>query len=193
MQTLVDGVRLSLVRGSITDQEVDAIVNAANTAMRGGGGVDGAIHSAAGPALLRELKTVAPNGAATGQVVTTPGFELPVRYILHVAGPVWRDGHGGEPELLATCYRNAIERAEDLDLRTIAFPSISTGIYGFPIERAAPIALGEAVRAAKRGTPLQEIRFVVFSSGDAAVYSRLLERFHEIHPSREEREDAGLD
>lgn len=192
MDATVEGLRLRLVRGSITDQDADAIVNAANTAMRGGGGVDGAIHRAAGPALLRELATVAPNGAATGQIVTTPGFDLAARYILHVAGPVWHGGHGGEADLLATCYRAAIERAEHLGLCTLAFPSISTGIYGYPIERAAPVALGEAIRAAKRGTELEEIRFVVFSDADAQAYAKLFARLDEIHPAAIERTDAGL-
>ena len=192
MEAIVEGLRLTLVQGSITDQEADAIVNAANTAMRGGGGVDGAIHAGAGREMMDELRRVAPNGARTSEVVTTEGYRLPARYVLHVAGPVWNGGGGGEAEKLALCYRNAIARAEELDLTSLAFPSISTGIYGYPIDRAAPVALGEAVRAAKRGTSLREIRFVVFSEGDERAYARLFDRLDEIHPAAVEYEDAGL-
>ncbi len=192
MEQTVDSVRLVLVRGSITDQDTDAIVNAANTAMRGGGGVDGAIHGAAGPELVSELHRVAPNGAQTAQVVVTPGFRLPARYVLHVAGPVWRGGDNGEADELAACYRNAIQEAERLELTSIAFPSISTGIYGYPIGRAAPIALGRALHAAKDGTSIEEFRFVSFSDEDYGVYARLFERWEEIHPSLIEFQDAGF-
>lgn len=192
MEQIVQGVRLVLLRGSIVDQDTDAIVNAANTAMRGGGGVDGAIHSAAGPDLLEELKRVAPNGAETGEVVVTPGYNLRAKYVLHVAGPVWSGGDKNEATQLAACYSNAIRRAEELGSSSVAFPSISTGVYGYPIGRAAPIALGRALHAVKDGTSIKEFRFVAFSDEDYAVYADLFERWDEIHPSLVEFRQAGF-
>ncbi len=137
----IDNTQLVLVQGSVADQEVDAIVNAANKMMRGGGGVDGAIHRLAGRSLLHELEQVAPSGARTGQVVVTHGHNLPQTFIFHVAGPRWRNGNQNEPGELAQCYHNCLEAADQRELTSIAFCSISTGIYGFPITIAAPIAV----------------------------------------------------
>lgn len=137
----IDNTKLVLVQGSVAEQEVDAVVNAANKMMRGGGGVDGVIHRLAGRGLLRELEQLAPSGARTSQVIVTHGHNLPHAYVFHVAGPRWGGGRQSEPEQLAACYRNSLVEADARDLTSIAFCSISTGIYGFPIELAAPIAV----------------------------------------------------
>ncbi len=133
--------RIRLVRGDITTQQVDAIVNAANTSLTGGGGVDGAIHRAAGPELVEAGVAQAP--CPTGEARITPGFRLPARWVIHTPGPVWSGGSRGEPELLARCYRNSLRLAEEHGARSVAFPSISTGIYRFPVDQASRIALRE--------------------------------------------------
>src|SRR5579864_2536649 len=140
-----NGKRLQLVVGDITRIAVDAIVNAANSALAGGGGVDGAIHRAGGPSIMRELDQIRAKagGCPTGSAVVTAAGQLPARFVFHAVGPVYRDGKHGEPDLLASCYRTCLKLAEERGIATIAFPSISTGIYGYPIRDAAPIALGE--------------------------------------------------
>jgi O-acetyl-ADP-ribose deacetylase (regulator of RNase III) len=164
-------VNLDVVVGDITAQRVDAIVNAANTTLLGGGGVDGAIHRAAGPELLAECRTL--GGCDTGDAKTTRGYRLLARYVIHTPGPIWRGGGAGERALLASCYRSCFREAAGVEARSIAFPSISTGAYGFPIELAAPIAAREAA-AALRARPDLEITFVCFSMRDADVYWKTL-------------------
>ena len=159
---------IELLRGDITSQMVDAIVNAANTTLLGGGGVDGAIHRAGGPAILAECRQL--GGCATGDAKLTTGGRLPARHVIHTVGPVYRDGRHGEPELLASAYRRSLEVASQHGLRSVAFPSISTGAYRYPIAAAAGIAIG-TVRAYLLDHPdIELVRFVLFSDADLDVY-----------------------
>jgi len=159
---------IELLRGDITSQVVDAIVNAANTTLLGGGGVDGAIHRAGGPAILAECRQL--GGCATGDAKLTTGGRLPARHVIHTVGPVYRDGRHGEPELLASAYRRSLEVASQHGLRSVAFPSISTGAYRYPIAAAAGIAIG-TVRAYLAEHPdVELVRFVLFSDADLSVY-----------------------
>src|SRR6476469_1861651 len=166
-------VIIAAVQGDITKQDVDAIVNAANTTLLGGGGVDGANHRAAGHDLLEACREI--GGCPTGDARITPGFRLRARHVIHTVGPVWGGGGRGEPALLRSCYEKSLALAGAHGLRSIAFPSISTGVYRFPIDRAARIAI-ETVKehVAAPATPLELIRFVCFSAGDLAVYESLL-------------------
>ena len=150
---------IELVLGDITEQEVDAIVNAANPSLLGGGGVDGAIHRAGGPSILDECRLL--GGCEPGDVKATSGGTLPARHVLHAVGPIWKGGGGGEPELLAACHRRAIELADELDCTSIAFPAISTGAYGYPVELAAPVAIA-ATKAALAEHPSVELARFVF-------------------------------
>jgi len=164
--------KLILVSGDITKLQVDAIVNAANTSLLGGGGVDGAIHRAAGPELLEACRKL--QGCPTGDAKATPGFRLPARWVFHAVGPVWNGGNHHEDEQLAGCYRRALELAREHDIRSIAFPAISTGIYGFPAERAARIAV-DTVRAhvdARGGVEL--VNFVCFDERTLRIYEQVL-------------------
>jgi O-acetyl-ADP-ribose deacetylase (regulator of RNase III) len=164
--------KIEAVQGDITRQDVDAIVNAANTSLLGGGGVDGSIHRAAGRELLQACREI--GGCPTGDARITPGFRLIARHVIHTVGPVWSGGARGEPALLRRCYDQSLALAVEHGLRSIAFPSISTGAYRFPIDRAARIAI-DAVRAhAAAATPPRLIRFVCFSADDLAVYEGLL-------------------
>ena len=163
-------MKIEVWQGDITTLAVDAIVNAANASLLGGGGVDGAIHRAAGPQLLRACRTL--GGCPAGQARITPGFRLPARHVIHAVGPVWRGGGDGEPELLAGCYRNSLALAEEAGCRTVAFPSISTGVYGYPADLAAPLAVDTVATFAARR--VRVVVFCCFSTNDLERYRALL-------------------
>ncbi|KAA6459265.1 O-acetyl-ADP-ribose deacetylase [Acidobacteria bacterium AB60] len=163
--------QLRAVAGDITRRDVDAIVNAANTSLLGGGGVDGAIHRAAGPELLEACRKL--HGCATGDAKATAGFRLPAKWVFHAVGPVWHGGGHNEDELLASCYRRCLELAREHAVRSIAFPAISTGVYSFPLERATKIAI-QTVRAHIEDSGVERVEFVCFNSDALLVYERLL-------------------
>jgi O-acetyl-ADP-ribose deacetylase (regulator of RNase III) len=175
----IGATTLVVFQGDLTDQEVDAIVNAANSSLMGGGGVDGAIHWRGGPAILDACKYIRrthyPEGLPTGEAVVTIAGDLPARRVIHTVGPIWHGGQSNAAQMLAKAYRNSLVQAEVHGLRTVAFPSISTGAFGFPIERAAPIAL-DTVAAYVRAHPsaLREVRFVLFSPDDLEAYQSAL-------------------
>ncbi len=160
--------RIEIVEGDITKQQVDAIVNAANTSLRGGGGVDGAIHRAAGPELLEECIKI--GGCPTGEARVTKGYRLPAKYVIHTVGPIWKGGTSGEDQLLASCYRNSLKAAAELGVKSIAFPSISTGAYGFPMERATEIALKEVSEFLKKDEGIEKVVFVCFGKEAFRIY-----------------------
>ena len=162
--------RIRVVEGDITRQQVDAIVNAANTTLLGGGGVDGAIHDAAGPELLEECRKL--GGCPTGQARITKGYKLAAKWVIHTVGPVWKDGRHGEDELLASCYQNCFALAERHRVRTIAFPSISTGAYGFPMDRAARIAVSETKIFLERNSSVEQVILVCFVQSAYDAHSK---------------------
>jgi O-acetyl-ADP-ribose deacetylase (regulator of RNase III) len=163
---------ITVVQGDITTQNVDAIVNAANTSLLGGGGVDGAIHRAAGPELLAECRTL--HGCPTGEAKITRGYRLPARWVIHTVGPVWRGGHDFEDQLLANCYRRSLELAVEDGVRSVAFPAISTGVYGFPLERATRIAVREVRGFLQENPAVDSVLFVCFDSHTRDCYERVL-------------------
>lgn len=164
--------KIRLAKGDITRLSVDAIVNAANPSLLGGGGVDGAIHRAAGPRLLAECRTL--NGCATGDAKITAGYDLPALWVIHTVGPVWQGGVRDEDDLLASCYRRSLEVAEQHGVRSIAFPAISTGVYGFPVERAASIAVREVRGFMEGSEQVEEVTFVCHTNEAAETYRTLL-------------------
>ena len=163
---------LRTIRADITALAVDAIVNAANASLLPGGGVCGAIHRAAGPELAQECRVL--GGCQTGDAKLTKGYRLPARYVIHTVGPVWHGGQQGEAELLASCYRRSLEVAAANGIATLAFPSISTGIYGYPIEEAAKVAIATVHKSLSESTAIREVIFCCFSPGDLVIYERQL-------------------
>jgi len=170
----VGKAKISLVQGDITEMETDVIVNAANPSLMGGGGVDGAIHRKGGPKILEECKQIRatqwPNGLPTGKAVITTGGNLKAKYVIHTVGPIWRGGKSGEPELLAEAYKNSLALASSKGLKTIAFPSISTGAYGYPIEKACKVALKIVKEFLEKENKLEEVVFVLYTKHDFEVY-----------------------
>ena len=168
----INQTTLELVQGDITRQETEAIVNAANSALAGGGGVDGAIHRAAGPELIQASRPLAP--CPPGEAVITPGFRLKAAWVIHTVGPIYRGGHSGEADILANAYRNSLNLAINRGLTSIAFPSISTGVYGYPVAAAAEVALNTVAGVLKAQHQLRLVRFVLFSQSDLETYQQIL-------------------
>ena len=170
---MTDHARLTLVRGDITTLQVDAIVNAANSSLLGGGGVDGAIHRAAGPELLEQCRTL--GGCPPGEARLTDGYRLPARWVIHTVGPIWQGGDHHERDTLAGCYRNSLALAAEIGATTVAFPSISTGVYGYPIHLAAPVALAAVQAALDKHASIERVTFVCFDAPNHEAYRALLE------------------
>jgi O-acetyl-ADP-ribose deacetylase (regulator of RNase III) len=166
--------RVQIVQGDITKQQVDAIVNAANTSLLGGGGVDGAIHRAAGPELLEETRKI--GGCPTGEARVSKGYRLPAKYVIHTVGPVWAGGHKNEDNLLAICYRNSFMAAKNLKIKSVAFPSISTGAYGYPVERATEIAMKETREFLETDGTLTQVVFVCFGEKAFNTYKAIAKK-----------------
>ena len=177
LEISIDGTILRLVQGDITEQDVDVIVNAANSSLMGGGGVDGAIHRKGGPTILEECKQIRssewPEGLPTGNDVITSGGKLKARYVIHTVGPIWRGGKSGEKELLRNAYRNSMKLAVQKKLKNISFPSISTGAYGYPIDEAARTALSTVKEFLEQKNSLEEVNFVLFTQSDLNIYQNI--------------------
>ncbi|MDP3297365.1 MAG: O-acetyl-ADP-ribose deacetylase [Thermodesulfovibrionia bacterium] len=178
MESRVNKNVLSLIEGDITKQDTEAIVNAANKSLRGGGGVDGAIHRAGGPKILEECIKI--GGCETGEAVITTGGNLKVKHVIHTVGPIYRDGLHNEPKFLEDAYKNSLKLASSKGIKSIAFPSISTGAYGYPLEEAAGIALKTAITYLKEHTDIELVRFVLFGQKTLEVYERVLKRLTQI-------------
>lgn len=176
--------RLRAVQGDITQMQVDAIVNAANHSLLGGGGVDGAIHRAAGPQLLAECRRL--DGCDTGDAKVTSGYRLPARWVIHTVGPVWQGGDYGEADLLASCYRRAVQEAQQLGARRLAFPAISTGVYGYPKDAAAHVAVATLQRALARAPDITEVLLVAHSAADLVAWQKALEAAAQTPPVRQQ-------
>ena len=176
MTTKINQTSFALIRGDITKERVDAIVNAANERLMGGGGVDGAIHRAGGPAIMAECSAIRAKqgGCPTGQAVITTGGNLPAKHVIHTVGPIWRGGNACEPELLASCYRESLRLAVEHNIKTIAFPSISTGVYGYPVAQAAVVALNAVKQFLEAHDGLDEVRFVLFDNVTYGAYENAL-------------------
>lgn len=164
--------RVSIILGDITKMNVDAIVNAANPSLLGGGGVDGAIHKAAGPKLLEECKTL--NGCLTGEAKITKGYNLPAQYVIHTVGPIWQGGKANEPDLLSNCYKNSLKLAVENGIQEIAFPSISTGAYGYPVKQAAQVALKTILNCLRQNSSIKNVYMVCFDKETYSVYNNTL-------------------
>lgn len=179
MDAKIGNARITLVSGDITEQDTEAIINAANPSLMGGGGVDGAIHRKGGPDILKECKlirqTLWREGLPTGEAVATGAGRLKAKKVIHAVGPVWSGGENGEPELLARTYRNSLALALKMGLKTVSFPSISTGAYGYPVERASVIAIRAVLDFLKENTGIEEVRFVLHSPHDLQIYKKALE------------------
>lgn len=178
MDTMINKTKLILTQGDITRQTTEAIVNAANSSLMGGGGVDGAIHRAGGPAILEACKEIVSKQGKlpAGKAVITTGGNLKAKYVVHTVGPVWQGGHRGEPDLLASAYRESLKLAVANNVQSISFPSISTGAYGYPVEQAAEVALQTVVDFLHQEMPLNEVVFVLFDAGTHRVYDNTLKR-----------------
>ena len=176
MEVIVNNTSLSLIQGDITRQGTDAVVNAANSSLMGGGGVDGAIHRAGGPAILEECRRIMSQQGRlpTGKAVITTGGNLRAKHVIHTVGPIWHGGGGGEPELLASAYRESLKLAVSSGLRTVSFPSISTGAYGYPLQEASRVALETVIGFLKEDDSLDEVAFVLFNGGAYETYSQTL-------------------
>ncbi len=175
MLVRIGDCRLLLVQGDLVEQQVDAVVNAANAELAGGGGVDGAVHRAGGPDIMQDTNTRYPTGCPTGSAVESVAGRLPARHVIHTVGPVWRGGRDGEPAALASCYRQSLQLAVDLDCKSVAFPAISTGVYGYPLDLAANVALKSVIDFLKWHKQPDEVRFILLGEGAFGAFARSLE------------------